>query len=61
MIKNFIKHFGFFNILMVLVIFSIIITSEYIFLQGRKLDAIFLGLWAPTILGFLIYFSKYKA
>lgn len=60
MIKNFVKNIGPFNILMILVVFSIIIFSEYIFLQGRKIDAIFIGLWAPTILGFMIYFSKYK-
>lgn len=30
------------------------------FLQGNKIDALFLGLWAPTILGFMNYF-KFKS
>lgn len=38
---------------MLLVVFSIIIISEYIFLTGDKLDAIFIAFWAPTILGLI--------
>ena len=45
---------------MLLVVFSIIIVSEIMFLQGRKLDALFIAFWAPTILGFLILFKYIK-
>lgn len=59
MFKNFLERFGLMNILMLLVVLSIIIVSEIRFLQGEKLEAIFIGLWAPTILGFMNYL-KYK-
>jgi hypothetical protein len=59
MFKNFIDRIGIMNIIMLLVVVSIIIVSEYLFLTGDKLDAIFLAFWAPTILGFMNYF-KYK-
>ena len=35
--------------------FIIIIIAEYLFLSGNKLHGIFIGLWAPTLLGVLIY------
>jgi hypothetical protein len=53
MLKSFLKHFGWMNVLLLLVVFSIIVVSELRFLQGEKLEAIFIGLWAPTILGFM--------
>jgi len=59
MLKNFIAKVGGMNCLLLLVVLSIIIVSEYLFLSGRKLDAIFVAFWAPTILGFMNYF-KYK-
>jgi hypothetical protein len=59
MFKNFLERLGWMNILMLLVVLSIIIVSEVRFLQGEKLEAIFIGLWAPTILGFMNYL-KYK-
>ena len=55
MIKNFVKKIGIINIMMLLLVISIIVVAEYLFLKVDKLDAIFLGLWAPTILGFMIY------
>ncbi len=55
MLKNFIKKIGPINIVMLLLVLSIIVTAEYLFIEVDKLDAIFLGLWAPTILGFMIY------
>ncbi|MEL6812867.1 MAG: hypothetical protein AAFP76_16185 [Bacteroidota bacterium] len=60
MIKNFIKKIGVLNIVMLLLVLSIIMTAEYLFVKGEKLDAIFLGLWAPTILGFMLYFKERK-
>ena len=59
MIKNFIERVGAMNCIMLLVVFSIIVLSEYMFLIGNKLDAIFVAFWAPTILGFMNYL-KYK-
>ena len=58
MIKRFIQKIGVMNALMLLVVFSVIIVSEVMFLQGRKLDAIFIAFWAPTILGFMILLNK---
>ena len=43
------------NILMLLLCILIIIVAEYLFLSGDKLHGIFLGLWAPTLLGVMIY------
>lgn len=60
MIKNFIKRIGTMNFIMLLVVFSIIIVSETMFLSGKKLDAIFIAFWAPTILGFMNYFKHRK-
>tara|TARA_R110001583_G_scaffold51130_2_gene159519 strand:- start:127765 stop:127947 length:183 start_codon:yes stop_codon:yes gene_type:complete len=59
MFKNFIDRIGIMNVIMLLVVLSIIIVSEVLFLSGRKLDAIFIAFWAPTILGFMNYL-KYK-
>lgn len=33
----------------------IILVAAYVFLNGDKLHGIFIGLWAPTLLGFLLY------
>ena len=45
------------NFIMILVVISIIIVSEVMFLNGKKLEAIFIAFWAPTILGFMNYFK----
>ena len=59
MFKNFLERIGAMNLVMLLVVVSIIIVSEYMFLSGKKLDVIFIAFWAPTILGFMNYL-KYK-
>jgi len=59
MFKNFIERIGLMNVIMLMVVISIIIVSEVLFLSGKKLDAIFIAFWAPTILGFMNYL-KYK-
>lgn len=59
MFKNFIDRIGIVNCIMLLVVVSIIIVSEVLFLSGKKLDAIFIAFWAPTILGFMNYL-KYR-
>ena len=35
----------------------IIIVAEYLFLTGEQLHGIFIGLWAPMILGLMILFK----
>lgn len=53
--KNFVKAIGLINIIMLLLVLAIIVVAEITFLNGQKLEAIFIGLWAPTVLGFMIY------
>ncbi|WP_343485596.1 hypothetical protein [Allomuricauda sp. d1] len=60
MLRNFIERIGVMNCIMLLVVISIIIVSEALFLKGNKMDAIFVAFWAPTILGFMIYFKQKK-
>lgn len=60
MLKSFIKRIGVMNCIMLLVVLSIIIVSEVMFLQGQKLEAIFIAFWAPTILGFMNYLKFRK-
>lgn len=36
----------------------IIIVAEYVFLSGDELHGIFIGLWAPTLLGFIIFIKQ---
>lgn len=52
---NFFKKLGTGNLLMLLLCAVIIIVAEYLFLSGDKLHGIFVGLWAPTLLGVMIY------
>ena len=52
---NLIKKLGPSNFLMLLLCILIIIVAEYVFLSGDQLHGIFLGLWAPTLLGVMIY------
>lgn len=59
MLKNFIEKVGTMSFIMLLVVLSIIVVSEYLFLKGNKLEAIFIAFWAPTILGFM-NFLKYR-
>ena len=59
MIKDFIERVGGMNCILLLVVISIIIVSEVLFLSGKKLDAMFIAFWAPTILAFMNYL-KYK-
>lgn len=58
MIKEFIKRIGFWNVVMLVVVLITIVISETVFLMGHKLSGLFIGLWAPTILGFMNYFKN---
>jgi hypothetical protein len=59
-VMNFIKKIGLSNLLILLLCASIILLSEYLFLTGEKLHGIFIGLWAPTLLGVIIYLKLIK-
>lgn len=52
---NLIKNIGIANFLMLALCVLIIVIAEYLFLTGDKLHGIFIGLWAPTLLGVMIY------
>lgn len=52
---NSFKKLGTANTLMLSLCAVIIIVAEYLFLTGDKLHGIFVGLWAPTLLGVMIY------
>lgn len=55
-----IKKLGKANFLILLLLLAIIIISEWLFLSGDKLHGIFMGLWAPTLLGIAIYLKLIK-
>lgn len=55
-----IKNLGLSNFLMLGLCVVIILVSEYLFLTGNELHGIFIGLWAPTLLGVMIYLKLVK-
>jgi hypothetical protein len=57
---NFINKLGIANTIMLVLCFLIILFSEYLFLTGEKLHGIFMGLWAPTLLGLMIFLKLIK-
>lgn len=54
---NFFKKLGTANLLMLVLCVIIIIVAEYLFLSGEELHGIFVGMWAPMLLGLLILFK----
>jgi hypothetical protein len=54
---NFIKKLGTANLMMLVLCVIIIIVAEYLFLSGEELHGIFIGMWAPMLLGLLILFK----
>ena len=54
---NFLKKLGLGNTLMLLLCALIIVVAEYLFFSGDKLHGIFVGLWAPMLLGLVILFN----
>jgi hypothetical protein len=52
---EYIKKLGWGNILMLILCLAIIIVAEYLFLNGYQLHGIFIGLWAPMLIGILIF------
>lgn len=55
--KEYIKSFGAAGIVGLATALLIIIVAEVLFFTGNELKAIFVGLWAPTLLAFLNYFK----
>jgi hypothetical protein len=55
---NIFKKIGPSNAFMLLLCALIIIVAEYLFLTGDQLHAIFIGLWAPTLLGVVIFIKQ---
>ena len=49
------KKFSLTDKLLFVAAFLSLLFAEIIFFQGHKLNAIFVGLWVPSILGFGIY------
>ena len=54
---KFIQKLGLANALMLVLCALIILVAEYLFLSGEELHGIFIGLWAPMLLGLLILFK----
>jgi len=52
---NYLKQIGFHNVFLLFLCIVIIVSAEYLFLTGNEMHGLFLGLWAPTILGFMIF------
>ena len=48
------------NMFMLGLCVAIIVVAEYLFLKGDQLHGIFIGLWAPTLLGVLIYLKLHE-
>jgi uncharacterized membrane protein YvlD (DUF360 family) len=55
---NFIKKVGPSNMFMLALCALIIVVAEYLFLHGHQLHGIFIGLWAPTLLGIVIFIKQ---
>ncbi len=54
------KHFNIIDILLLISALSSLIFSEILFFSGEKENAIFIGLWVPSILAFGIYLRHIK-
>ncbi len=52
---NMFKKFNLTDRLLFIAVFLVIIFSKILYLSDYKLEAIFVGLWAPSILAFGIY------
>ena len=54
---NFIKKIGMGYFLMLMLCVLIIIVAEYLFLSGDQMHGLFIGLWAPMLMGLIIFFK----
>ncbi|MBC2846223.1 hypothetical protein [Winogradskyella flava] len=52
---DYFKKLGTASLFMLILCAVIIIVAEYLFLTGDQMHGLFIGLWAPTLLGVMIY------
>ncbi|MBO6879702.1 MULTISPECIES: hypothetical protein [Winogradskyella] len=52
---NYFKKLGTANLFMLFLCAVIVLVAEYLFLTGDQMHGLFVGLWAPTLLGVMIY------
>ncbi len=57
---KFAKLLGITNTLLLLLCVLIIIVSEYLFFSGYELHGIFVGIWAPMLVGLMIFFKLFR-
>ncbi|MGB0185375.1 MAG: hypothetical protein ACPF88_00420 [Flavobacteriaceae bacterium] len=57
---KFVKLLGITNTLLLLLCVLIIIVSEYLFFSGHQLHGIFVGIWAPMLVGLMIFFKLFR-
>ncbi|MBE98342.1 MAG: hypothetical protein CMB91_04800 [Flammeovirgaceae bacterium] len=57
---KFIKLFKPFELVLLILVLVTIVVSEVFFFNDEPLKAVFLGLWAPTILLFILIFNQKK-
>ena len=58
--KEYVKSLGLAGIIGLSTVLLIIVVSEVLFFSGQEIQAVFVGLWAPTLLGFLNYLKLRK-
>ena len=57
---KFIKLFRPFELVLLILVLVTIVVSEVFFFNDEPLKAVFLGLWAPTILLFILILNQKK-
>ena len=57
---KFIKLFRPFELVLLVLVLATIVVSEIFFFNDEPLKAVFLGLWAPTIILFILIFNQKK-
>ncbi len=57
---KFIKLLGITNALLLMLCVLIIVVSEYLFFTGDQLHGIFVGIWAPMLVGLMIFFKLFR-
>ena len=57
---KFIKLFKPLELVLLILVLATIVVSEMFFFNDEPLKAVFLGLWAPTILLFILIFNQKK-
>ena len=57
---KFMKLFRLLEMVLLILVLVTIVVSEMFFFNDEPLKAVFLGLWAPTILLFILVFNQKK-